>query len=64
MPDYRLYFLSPDGRIRQAVELQCRDDDAAIRLAETHADGRAMELWSLERRVKEFAAQGNPSLRL
>jgi len=57
MPDYRLYFLAPDGKISHAVELQCRDDKDAIQLAEAHIDGRPMELWSLKRRVKEFEAR-------
>lgn len=57
MPDYRLYFLDPDGKISRALELRCRDDDDAIQRAETHIDGRAMELWSLKRRVKEFEAR-------
>ena len=57
MPDYRLYFLDSNGKISHAVELQCDDDDSAIQLAEIHSDGRAMELWSLKRRVKAFAAQ-------
>ena len=60
MPDYRLYFLDPDGKISHALELQCRDDEDAVRHAETHIDGRAMELWSLKRRVKEFDARSEP----
>jgi hypothetical protein len=60
MPDYRLYFLDADGRIAHALELECRDDDSAIQLAETHVDGRAMELWSLKRRVRSFSATAEP----
>ena len=60
MPEYRLYFLDSDGRISHAVEFQCDDDESAIQLAETHADGRDMELWSLKRRVKAIAAQHQP----
>jgi hypothetical protein len=57
MPDYRLYFLSSEGRVAHAVELQCRDDENAIEMAESQADGRGMELWCLERRVKIFPAE-------
>ena len=60
MPDYRLYFLDSDGKISHVVEFQRGTDDSAIQLAETHADGRDMELWSLKRRVKTFAAQPRP----
>ena len=54
MPDYHLYFLSPEGKVTHAVELECPDDENAIEMAESQADGRAMELWSLKRRVKTF----------
>ena len=56
MPDYRLYFLDANGKVAHAVELQCPNDDNAIQLAETHADGRDMELWSLKRRIRTFQA--------
>ncbi|HEX4504970.1 MAG TPA: hypothetical protein VH722_04500 [Alphaproteobacteria bacterium] len=54
MPDYRLYFLDSDGKISHAVELQCPDDDSAIQLVSSHADGRDMELWSLKRCIRAF----------
>jgi len=57
MPDYRLYFLDSHGKISHVFEFRCDADDSAIQLAETHADGRDMELWSLERRVRAFAPQ-------
>jgi hypothetical protein len=60
MVDYRLYFLDPDGKVVHAVELQCPNDDSALQLAETHADGRPMELWSLKRRVRTFPARAVP----
>jgi hypothetical protein len=60
MPDYRLYFLDSEGKVSHAVELQCDDDERAIQLAETHADGRDMELWSLKRRVRAFSAPPQP----
>ncbi|MET0273314.1 MAG: hypothetical protein ABW360_10010 [Phenylobacterium sp.] len=56
MPDYRLYFLGPQGRIAHVLELECRDDDHAVELAAGHADGRAMELWRRDRMVKAFDA--------
>jgi hypothetical protein len=56
MPDYRLYFLGPQGRIAHVLEMECRDDEHAIDLVQSHADGRAMELWLRARMVKAFAA--------
>jgi hypothetical protein len=57
MPDYRLYFLGPQGRIAHVLEMECSDDAHAIEQAESHADGRAMELWRRARMVKAFAAE-------
>jgi hypothetical protein len=59
MPDYRLYFLSPQGRIAHVLELECRDDDHAVELVARHVDGRAMELWRRDRMVQAFAATPN-----
>lgn len=59
MPDYRLYFLGPQGRIAHVLEMEGRDDDHAIEQAESHADGRAMELWHRARMVKAFTARGH-----
>jgi hypothetical protein len=28
MPDYRAYFIGPDGRVQSRIELICIDDDA------------------------------------
>jgi hypothetical protein len=60
MSDYRLYFLSSEGKVVHAVELQCSNDESAIETAEAQADGRAMELWSLKRRVKIFPVAAGP----
>jgi hypothetical protein len=59
MAYYRLYFLSADGRIRDAVELDCPDDGTALGAAEALRASRkhrhAMELWQQSRKVKAFA---------
>jgi hypothetical protein len=62
MPDFRLYFMDKRDRIVEARDLECEDDEAAIRTAESHKDGRAMELWRRARRVHRFptAEPGNP----
>jgi len=51
---YRLYFLGAGDHIRHVVVLECPDDEAAIALAESHHDGRTMELWLRDRLVKRF----------
>ena len=57
MSYYRLYYLNQHGHIRQAVDWECDGDGSALTMAEQRADGRAMELWSGDRRVAEFAAR-------
>ncbi|MBV8682881.1 MAG: hypothetical protein JO111_08415 [Caulobacteraceae bacterium] len=54
MPDFRLYFLGRGGRIVEARDLECEDDEAAILAVEGQRDGRAMELWRRDRRVRSF----------
>jgi hypothetical protein len=52
--DFRLYFLGNGGRIVEARELECENDEAAITAVEGQRDGRAMELWRRDRRVRTF----------
>jgi hypothetical protein len=54
---YRLYFLDKSDRIREAIDMQCADDEAAIEAVAGHADGRRMELWNQDRVVRRFAAK-------
>lgn len=54
MPDYRLYFLEAT-HIRHVVEMVCDSDDQAFELVNSHADGRAMELWQEKRVVRRYA---------
>ena len=54
MPDYRVYFIGPDGRIQSRIELICIDDDALERAKEL-VDGHDVELWQLDRKVATFA---------
>ena len=60
MAGYRLYFLDDNGRIRDAAEFECDGDDTALAQAETHHDGRAMELWSGARMVQKIAKRPQP----
>jgi hypothetical protein len=52
--DYRLYFLNDRGHIIDRVDLDCEDDDHAAQVAAGYADGRDMELWSRDRKVRAF----------
>jgi hypothetical protein len=52
--DYRLYFLNPQGRVRERVDLECGDDDEAMQVAEARAEGRAAELWRGAVLIREY----------
>jgi hypothetical protein len=68
VPHYRLYYLDLAGHIVDAADLDCEDDEHALREVERRRDGRAMELWRravllgrfepLERRALDPAASG------
>jgi hypothetical protein len=58
MAHYRLYFFDAKGHITRGLELECRDDDEAIKRASEHDIGSAMELWRGAHRVKRFEATG------
>lgn len=54
---YRLYFLDGLGHIAKSHEFFADDDAAAIRIAEGWREGRAMELWSRDRKVKIWKSE-------
>lgn len=56
--DYKLYFLNRLGHINFRHDLEADNDEHAIELSRAASDGRAMELWTGERRVKIFKAEG------
>lgn len=58
--DFRLYFLGRGGRIVEARNLECENDEAAILAVEDQRDGRAMELWRRDRRVRTFPDLSHP----
>jgi hypothetical protein len=52
---YRLYFMDRfSGHIDHFREFEAESDAGAIALAERWADGRRMELWNRERRLKRW----------
>ncbi len=55
MPYYRLYHFSEyTGGIARFDEFEAADDKAAADLAAARMNGRAMELWQQQRRVRRF----------
>ena len=55
---YRLYFRGPKG-FEKHVELDVSSDDEAVRAAQGQFDGRAIEVWNLERLVRTIDAPNN-----
>jgi hypothetical protein len=54
MMSYRLYFLTAEMIIAGASVFDSATDEEAIEYARDRSDGRAMELWSLDRFVRSF----------
>ncbi len=55
MPYFRLYYFGRfSGHIDHFREFDAEDDDAAVAVAERWNDGRPMELWNRERRLKQW----------
>jgi hypothetical protein len=59
MSYYRLYFFDRfSGHIDQFREFEADSDELALAQATRWSDGRAMELWNLERRLKQWQVEG------
>jgi hypothetical protein len=60
MPYFRLYYFDRfSGHIDHFREFDAEDDAAAVALAERWSDGRPMELWNRERRLKQWESAGS-----
>ena len=58
---YRLYYFDRfSGHIDHFREFEADSDSAAIDLSERWSDGRPMELWNRERRLKQWEAARSP----
>jgi hypothetical protein len=54
---YRLYFFDRfSGHIDHFREFEAESDDAAVSLADGWIDGRPMELWNRDRRLKKWSS--------
>jgi hypothetical protein len=52
---YRLYFMDRfSGHIDLCREFEADDDQTALAIAEGWRNGRAMELWNLQRKLKRW----------
>ena len=52
---YRLYFMDRfSGHIDHFREFEAESDEAALEVAEGWRDGRAMELWNRQRRIRQW----------
>lgn len=60
MGDYRLYYLTRNGHIVDAVNLWASDAAEAVEKAQALADGRAMELWLKSDRLKKWKGSEAP----
>jgi hypothetical protein len=52
--DYRVYFIDAEGHIRLALDIECDDDDEAMRIVKEHASIDRRELWRRDRLVGRF----------
>jgi len=60
MPYFRLYYFDRfSGHIDHFREFDAEDDGAAVAVAESWNDGRPMELWNRERRLKQWESAGS-----
>jgi hypothetical protein len=56
---YRLYYFDRfSGHLDHFREFEAEDDAAAIAVAEQWNDGRSMELWNRERRLRQWENTG------
>jgi len=56
---YRAYILDKDGRISQAIDLDCVDDEDAKKQASKLLDGHDIEVWQQKRRLTILMAGSN-----
>lgn len=55
MPDYRLYFIDPDGAIDSVEEFSAPDDVEAVRISRGTLARQPVELWCRSRIVESLS---------
>lgn len=58
---YRLFFLDALGHFEKSHEFEAEDDEAAISISEAWREGRRMELWQRDRRVRQWKGASDSS---
>ena len=51
MTYYRAHLIGDDGRFHKAIDLDCKNDEAAIESAKQFVIGHDVELWQQDRRI-------------
>jgi hypothetical protein len=51
MPSYRFYFMTENDRIARGQNVECADDEEALRRARTLNHANAVEVWEGSRTV-------------
>ncbi|MET4023386.1 hypothetical protein ABIC10_008527 [Bradyrhizobium sp. S3.2.12] len=51
---YYAYVIDDNGHVANRIEINCGDDDEAIRCAKRLVDGHEIELWQETRQVATF----------
>lgn len=54
MPDYRAYIIGPDGHFQDFVQLDCADDEEALKRARDLVGEHGLELWQRARKIARF----------
>ncbi|HWJ38562.1 MAG TPA: hypothetical protein VNR86_07370 [Sphingomicrobium sp.] len=60
MKEYRLFFFDGSHRLTMAHEFEADDDVQASRIAESWREGRQMELWQRDRKVRCWGFPNQP----
>jgi hypothetical protein len=57
---YRTYFIGQDGRISNAIDMECADDEQAKECAKKFLSDRNAELWQDDRLIAIYATGKRP----
>ncbi len=58
MQGYRAFIIGEDGHVENRVDLVCQGEMEARRLAQQLVDDHDVELWQLDRKIRDVQAQG------
>jgi hypothetical protein len=63
MPVYRAYIVGLHDRSIGVVQMDCVDDDSAIKSASRLVDSHDVELWQMDRPIARFAARSKQTFK-